>query len=222
MNAAACVQATPGSAGVTAGAHLVSALAGAHGRRCQPLHGTLGARVALRPYEVGNARAVLEAIEESRESLVRWVPTIGRRRTLAEVRACLTRLGSNASRQQVFAIWERDTNHFLGEVGLYEIDRRRAAGEIGYWLRAAARGHGYIREALGVVLRHVCKDKVVSCVEARIAAENLASRRVVEEAGFFLALQFVARQDWEAFTTNMLVYRKNLSNGSSNNGRLVG
>ncbi len=163
------------------------------------------ARLFLRPYEVKDAPVVLHALDESRDSLLRWAPTIGSRRTVEDVRDCLVRLAEVRTDQLIFAIWERGTNRFLGEVALYEIDRKSGVGEVGYWLRPAARGMGYMREALRILLRQTRREGTLSCMEARIPSENIASRRVVEAVGFSLVRHFAATRWWEAATANMLV-----------------
>jgi RimJ/RimL family protein N-acetyltransferase len=129
---------------------------------------------------------VWAAIEETRTMLEHWVPDIGRRRTTAEVRTGLETLVRLHKRgdSSILGIWSRRSGHFLGEVGVYHLDRGAALGEVGYWLRAGAQGHGYATEALGALLTYARTRLGLERFEAHIAADNNASRRVAERLGF--------------------------------------
>jgi RimJ/RimL family protein N-acetyltransferase len=58
--------------------------------------------------------------------------------------------------------------------------------EVGYWVHPEARGRGLATEATRVVVGHVFETLGVRRVTAFAAAENLASRRVIEALGFRL------------------------------------
>jgi len=59
-------------------------------------------------------------------------------------------------------------------------------GEVSYWTHADKRGKGYARRALATLCEYAASIGVVS-LEAHIAADNHASRRVAEAAGFTVA-----------------------------------
>jgi RimJ/RimL family protein N-acetyltransferase len=145
---------------------------------------------------------VWAALEETRSMLELWVPDIGLRRSTAEVRSGLQILERHQAHgdSSVLGVWSRRSGHFLGEVGVYHLDRGAAVGEVGYWLRARAQGHGYATEALGTLLTYARNELGVHRFEAHIAADNTASRRVAERLGFLKA----ARRAEEVDTT--LIY----------------
>ena len=58
--------------------------------------------------------------------------------------------------------------------------------EIGYWTHPEARGRGLMTAAVRLVTGHVFETLGVQRVTAFAAADNLASRRVIERAGFRL------------------------------------
>ena len=73
----------------------------------------------------------------------------------------------------------------VGEVGLSDIDQRRGAALIGWWVAAEHRGHGYA--AAGVAaMAGVAATFGVHTLVAQIGVENEASVRVAERAGFTL------------------------------------
>jgi RimJ/RimL family protein N-acetyltransferase len=166
-------------------------------------------RLVLRTYRPTDAEAVFEAIDETRGSLTEWVPDIGCRRTVREVRTGLANLITSAAVANdpiVMGIWGRGSNQFLGEVGLYSIDHERKVGEVGYWLRQRARGNGYIQEAVRTLTTHARAEVGLSRLEAHIAAENVSSRRVVERLGFEIAGHRAPKPRWDGQVGDVLIY----------------
>lgn len=56
-------------------------------------------------------------------------------------------------------------------------------GETGYWIGPAARGRGYVTEAVRAVAAHAF-ERGLYRLELLAATGNLASQRVAERAGF--------------------------------------
>jgi RimJ/RimL family protein N-acetyltransferase len=170
----------------------------------------IGARLVVRDYRLADAEAACTAIQESRASLARWVPDIARHQTPAEVRAALQRLATLRlqARGLVFGLWERTSGDFLGEVGLYRVDWARRSGEVGYWLRQSARGHGYAAEGLALLCDQARSGLGLRRLEAHIAADNLASRRVAERQGFQCVGQRPAVPRWDGAVDRMLIYAR--------------
>ena len=74
----------------------------------------------------------------------------------------------------------------VGEVGLAQIDQRRAAALIGWWVGADHRGHGYAAVGIEQMVRDLAPSIGVHAVLAEIAVDNPASTGVAERAGFTL------------------------------------
>jgi ribosomal-protein-alanine N-acetyltransferase len=55
---------------------------------------------------------------------------------------------------------------------------------LGYWVIPAARGHGYARRAVNLLVPWALRLGTVNRVEALVEPDNLPSRRTVEGAGF--------------------------------------
>ena len=104
--------------------------------------------------------------------------------TLDQTRAAIGRwIAARASGGPMFAYAVRDTSGEL--VGGCEL--RLAAtdsADVSYWVFPAFRGQGYARRALTLLCQAAAELDDVSWAEAHIDADNLASRRVAERAGF--------------------------------------
>lgn len=73
----------------------------------------------------------------------------------------------------------------VGTIGAY--DYRNDQIEVGYSVVRGWQGRGLATEALSRVLQYLTENEGISCVRAWCAAENTASRRVLEKSG----MQFV-------------------------------
>lgn len=71
-----------------------------------------------------------------------------------------------------------------GEVNLNNVVRGALqAGTVGYWIDRRQAGHGYVAEAVAVVLAHAFDRLDLHRVEVCIVPRNSNSRRVVEKLG---------------------------------------
>ena len=83
-----------------------------------------------------------------------------------------------------FAITRTDSGELLGSISINWFDKRRATGEIGYWMSPHARGQGVLGTVLPGLARWAAYHLGLTSVTLRIAAGNAASRRVAARAGF--------------------------------------
>ncbi len=96
-----------------------------------------------------------------------------------------------AEMESIFAI-EVD-GQAAGSIGLiFQQDVYRKSAELGYWLGESYWGRGIATAAVRAMVQHAFSELGLHRVSARIFADNAASRRVLEKAGF--ALEGAARQ----------------------------
>ncbi len=89
--------------------------------------------------------------------------------------------GSAAGHTVVFAVEERLSRRLAGCVGATIAD---GVAEIGYWFGRDYWGRGYATESLRRALRILFVNFGVSLAWASVSPQNLASRRVLDKAGF--------------------------------------
>ena len=84
-----------------------------------------------------------------------------------------------------YAIWmiEREDGAHVGELAFKGLAADGSA-EIGYGISAAYRDRGYATEAVDAAVGWALRQSGAARVEAETAAENAASRRVLEKCGF--------------------------------------
>jgi len=145
-------------------------------RTLQPLFDQLqGSSVTLRPFRGSDAHALYEAIEESRAHLRPWLPFADETFEQAsdwvirQQAAWLLRTNLNVG------IWTQASDTFLGSAGLIPRDWQIGYFGLGYWLRASAEGHGYMTEAVSLLVDYAFKQLDAQRLEIRCDDHNLRS-----------------------------------------------
>jgi len=149
-----------------------------------------GPRVLLRPLDVDDYAAWREVRVRSREWLERWepLPDPGSPDPIADREAFRARCGAWDRQRKFdtaygFGIFLLDGT-FVGEVSLGSVLRGPFQSSfIGYWIDQAQAGHGYVPEAVALVIRYGFDTLGLHRMEAAIVPRNARSRRVAEKLG---------------------------------------
>jgi RimJ/RimL family protein N-acetyltransferase len=146
------------------------------------------ARLVLRPWAESEIDAVTAACQD--RDIQRYMPIPSPySRTDAEVfvREVVPH-GRAAGTDVVFGVFDAESGLPVGSVGLHRIRHLEApcggGAEVGYWAAPAARGAGYMTEAVREVCRWGFAELGLARIEWLAIAGNDASWRVVEKLGF--------------------------------------
>ncbi|MFD2532200.1 GNAT family N-acetyltransferase [Gracilimonas halophila] len=83
-----------------------------------------------------------------------------------------------------FALELKESNEFIGAVGLNDIKKEHRRGEIGFWLLPEFWGSGYISDAVPKVLEYGFRTLKLHRIEAWVETENEKSRKALTKLGF--------------------------------------
>ena len=83
-----------------------------------------------------------------------------------------------------WAIINKETNTFMGEIALVNYDEETNSFETGYHLGKPFRGKGYMTEAVCQLCDYVFTTSTIVRISAESFAKNHSSCRVLEKAGF--------------------------------------
>lgn len=83
-----------------------------------------------------------------------------------------------------FAMEFKDSNEFIGAVGLNDISKEHKRGELGFWLLPEFWGSGYISEVVPEVLEYGFRTLDLHRIEAWVETDNENSRKVLTRLGF--------------------------------------
>ncbi len=145
---------------------------------------TIGNKIGLRRYQPSDVDAIWEAVQESRAELSRWMAWCHEGYSRDDVRARVEGRPTAWENNEEWDFLIVDENErLLGCCGIHRIDLLHQVGELGYWVRASATGHGVATEATRQLCEWAFKDKSLRRIEILTAVENLASQRVAIKAG---------------------------------------
>jgi RimJ/RimL family protein N-acetyltransferase len=145
-----------------------------------------GARVRLRPLRLSDARAVWDAIEESRTHLEPWLPWAHKTQCLEDERVSIARMRELWRRRESlgFGIFDRHSRRYLGGSGLQRINWETRSFEIGYWIRSTAEGRGYVSEAVRLLTCLAFDRLGANRVQIFMHPKNVRSEAVPKRLGF--------------------------------------
>lgn len=147
-----------------------------------------GEGVYLRTPEARDYSDWASVREASRNFLTPWEPTWAQDETSrGSYRYKVRRYTEDARDDKAYAlfVFREDDDALLGGVTLSNVRRGVAqTASLGYWAGQMHAGKGYITAAVRAVVRYAFEDLELHRVEAACQPDNMASRRVLEKAGF--------------------------------------
>lgn len=145
-----------------------------------------GMRVLVRPYRPNDAQALWEAVDESRDHLLPWMPWPNKYTSVDDARVTIARMQAEwLLREDLpLGVFELANGALLGGSGLHRIDWNIRTFEIGDWLRRSAEGHGYMAEAVQLLTRTAFDTLAANRIEIRMDARNTRSEQIPKRLGF--------------------------------------
>jgi RimJ/RimL family protein N-acetyltransferase len=138
---------------------------------------------ALRAWREDDVDAVVELCQDPEISRWTSVPAVyGRDDARAYIEA--TESSLHAGRSLDLAIAEPGGGSLLGAISLMRFAWPQRRGEVGYWLGAAARGHGHATRATRLICGWGLRELGLERIELFAAADNRRSQAVAQRAGF--------------------------------------
>lgn len=137
-------------------------------------------RLTLRPIDAGDVDAYLDCVDDEIRRWMSWSEDFSKEKAL---RWCTEEASADLGRALNLAIVPAETGRLAGVIGLGHADWATGVSEVGYWAGPAARGHGYVTEALRAMAAHAF-ERGLTRIELLAAVGNVASQRVAERAGF--------------------------------------
>lgn len=152
-------------------------------------------RLLIRAPILDDGIKVNEAIRESLEELIPWMPWAQTMPTPEESEANIrkARLKFLERSDMRLLILLKETGELIGNSGLHNIDWKVRRFEIGYWVRTSFGGQGYMTEAVEAILNFAIQALQANRVEIRCDSKNIRSYRVAERLGF--TLEGIIRND---------------------------
>ncbi|MCC3151837.1 GNAT family N-acetyltransferase [Hymenobacter sp. BT770] len=145
----------------------------------------LTSRLCMRPYELTDAPEFFALLDGDRGRFRTSFPDrLQAVRTLPDATVALRAFADDwrTGRFYVFGLWHRAHGTYLGDICI--MPQSKGQAEIGYYLAAAAEGHGYAREALAAVVQFGFGALGSQRLLIRCYAQNARGQAVARAAGF--------------------------------------
>ncbi|WP_192457065.1 GNAT family N-acetyltransferase [Musicola keenii] len=142
-------------------------------------------RLLLRPYTSDDVQESQRAILESADTIGRWLVWWSPDYSLQDASCWITLSAQQRQSGDAFdfAVTDRASGHLLGTVSINAINRAYRMGNIGYWIRQSAQGHGYMPEAVRAIAAFGFDELSLTRLEIFAGEHNHPSRRVAEKVG---------------------------------------
>jgi RimJ/RimL family protein N-acetyltransferase len=139
----------------------------------------------LRPWQPDDALALHTAVQESMDTVGRWMPWCHAGYDLDQAQAWIRhcREAWLADEHFAFGVFEPDGGTLLGSVGLNHRNRMHRSAALGYWVRQSRQGQGIARRATRMAARFGFQRLGLVRIEIVALPDNQASRRTAEQAG---------------------------------------
>jgi RimJ/RimL family protein N-acetyltransferase len=146
----------------------------------------VGPRVVIRCFRDDDSPALWEAIDESRDSVGRWLPWVNAYQSVDDLLPFIRETQAKWILRENFGlgIFDRGTGRLFGGCGLRPGDWQIRSFEIGYWIRLSAAGNGYVTEAVRVLTTFAFDCLEANRVQIRMDVRNARSRAIPERLGF--------------------------------------
>jgi len=154
-----------------------------------------GERIVLKAYEESFIPMLYEAAMEARADaeFTRWMPWCHANYSIEDSRGFIEKTVENwrdlenAWRDEMqfgYAVFDKETNRFLGGVGLNQPNKLHKFFNLGYWTRPSAQKSGIASEATRLLSRAAFEAiPELTRIEIVASAENIASRKAAEKSG---------------------------------------
>lgn len=138
----------------------------------------------LKLASVLDAEALFSLVERNRAELDRWFNWSRSVTSVAAARAWLAQAGAGwADLTHIVTLVLLDSD-VIGSVTLHHMNQADGFCELGYWLDAAQRGHGYMTAAVGQVERLCFGDLKLRRVAIHADTDNQRSQALAKRRGY--------------------------------------
>jgi len=146
----------------------------------------IGKRIILKVTkpDITMANTMFKVINENRKHLRPWFPW---ERATKKVEDSLKYLfdkedGVKAGTTVSYGIYIN--NKYIGNIGIFDIDKNKKSAEIGYWLSSKFIRRGYTTEAVRVLEKEFFVNYGLNRIQIKCDERNIASSGVAKKCGY--------------------------------------
>ena len=145
-------------------------------------------RLVIRCYQPSDAIKLKDAITESLEHLLPWMPWAKNEPEDLEAKINWVRIFRgqfDLGKDYTFGIFDKTENEFIGSTGLHT-RAGQDAREIGYWIHVKHIHQGFALETVSALTKVAFEIEKLSRLEIHCEADNVRSQNVPKKLGYQL------------------------------------
>ena len=140
--------------------------------------------ISLELIKEHHASAAFTLLNENREYLAPWIPTVTQVKTLDDFYTFLKGVKKRHDERQEKAFVITRDGILIGKIGLYYIDHQNRIAKIGYWIGEQHQGQGVITKCCRALIDYAFNILELNRIEIKCATENKKSQEIPERLGF--------------------------------------
>lgn len=140
--------------------------------------------IQLRALEFSDADALWDCLQRNRAYLQAWIDWVGHCQSQDQVLDYIQECIDGAERQESLTMAIVQQNRLIGIISLQGWNRQLNLAELGFWIEESMQGKGYIRTAIGLMLRFGFGELKLQKVELNCAANNTRVIRLLQYLNF--------------------------------------
>ncbi|MDX5347433.1 MAG: GNAT family N-acetyltransferase [Hymenobacteraceae bacterium] len=163
-------------------------------------------RLILRAYQEGDEGDFFQVLIENKDRLdPASSGRLGFIKMLDDARIKIKQLQTdwNARKLFSFGIWLKDSNTYIGDITLKNIDLSIPKAEVGFYIDNSYTGKGYAAEALKVIIAFAFNNLKLNKLYGRCTEQNTPCSLLFEHAGF-MQEGYIRQDIWSKDNSKLL------------------
>ncbi len=129
------------------------------------------------------SQTIFNEVEKNREHLLPWMGWASKEKTktVEDTFKYLLEVSEKRKKGEHFDYGIFFKNEYLGNLGIFDIDKDNRAGEIGYWLKKNATRKGYMKEAVKIIENEFFSGDGLNRIQICCDVDNISSANVAKK-----------------------------------------
>lgn len=146
----------------------------------------IGKRIVLKRLKptLAAAGTLFKVVDENREHLNPWFPWVKEETRVEESFKYLLEVDKKFKDGTKFDYGIYLKGEYIGNVGLFDVDKKNKSGEIGYWLSKKFTRKGYTTEAVGILEKEAFINGGLNRIQIKCDEKNIPSAKTAKKCGY--------------------------------------
>lgn len=148
----------------------------------------IGKRIILKRLKptILMASTVFKVVDDNRKHLSPWFPWVKSEAKVEDSFKYLleTNRKFKAGEKADYGVYVN--NEYIGNIGIFDINKKKKSAEIGYWLSKKFTRNGYMTEAIGILEKEFFSNISLNRIQVKCDERNIPSAGVAKKCGYVL------------------------------------